>query len=334
MRRGLVLGKFAPYHLGHEHLVTTAAGHVDDLVVVVYETTWYKVPAATRAEWIRALHPRADVVILPDLDGDSYDEETATRAHAMQIRSALGTFTDVFTSESYGDALAAELGGRLTAVDPRRQRFSVSGTQVRSDPYAHRRFLRPVVYRSLVRRVAFLGAESTGKTTIARELARRHGTVWVPEYGRELWESRKGALVFDDLEEIARRQLEREEQRVLDANRVLFCDTNAVTTEQWSRRLFGTASAPLRQLATETCGSYSTFLCEPDFAWEQDGTRESAAAQTRFQRAIRDDLDRRGIPFVSLTGDVEGRIRTVEQVLELDTSRRVASAPDEASVPP
>jgi HTH-type transcriptional regulator, transcriptional repressor of NAD biosynthesis genes len=326
MPRGLVLGKFAPYHLGHQHLVTTAAEHVDELVVAVYETSSYEIPAGTRSDWIRELHPDVTVVVLPDLDPDSYDDTTKTAAHADQLRSALGAFTDVFTSEDYGDDLAEALGGRHTAVDPERHRFPISGTQARSDPYSHRRFLHPVVYGSLVHRVVFLGAESTGKTTLARELARRHKTVWVPEYGRELWESRNGELVFGDLEEIARRQLEREQHLVLDANRVLFCDTNAVTTEQWSRRLFGDASARLVRLAAETGSNYTSFLCETDFTWEQDGTRESAGAQAAFQEAIRADLHRRGIPFFSLTGGLERRIKAVERILGLEGG--------EASVPP
>lgn len=57
MRRGLVLGKFAPLHLGHGHLIETALAAVDELVVVVYETAWYdRVPPATRARWVERLY--------------------------------------------------------------------------------------------------------------------------------------------------------------------------------------------------------------------------------------------------------------------------------------
>ncbi|MCC5600764.1 ATP/GTP-binding protein [Nostoc favosum] len=44
------------------------------------------------------------------------------------------------------------------------------------------------MYRDLITNVVFLGAPSTGKTTIASQLAKEYNTVWMPEYGREYWE--------------------------------------------------------------------------------------------------------------------------------------------------
>jgi HTH-type transcriptional repressor of NAD biosynthesis genes len=316
MRRGLVLGKFAPLHRGHQHLIATARAAVDELVVAVYETAWYDaVSPPARARWIEDLHPGVEVVLLPDLPPDSYDESTATAAHARQLEAALGRFTDVFTSEPYGDELAALLGATHTPVDPQRRRFPVSGTALREGPAAARPWLDPLVWRALLPKVVFLGAESTGKTTLARVLAERHGTAWVPEYGRELWEAKLGALAFEDLERIAREQLARELRHAQEATGVLFCDTNAVATELWSRRLFGRAAPGLVRLAAETAADYMTFLCENDFGWVDDGTRETARAQAGFQRLVREDLDARGLPYVTLGGTLEQRAGAVETAL-------------------
>ena len=315
MRRGLVLGKFAPLHRGHQHLIETAKAAVDELVVAVYETAWYAVPARTRAAWVRTLYPDVTVVVVPDLRPDSYDDSTITAAHAEDLGRRLGRFTDVFTSEAYGDALGACLDARHTIVDRDRRRYPISATEIRSDPAGTRAWVDPVVCRDLVTKVVFLGAESTGKTTLARELARRYGTSWVPEYGRALWEAKAGELAYDDLELIAREQLRREREAAATASWILFCDTNATTTELWSRRLFGRAAPALVELATETAGDYVTFLCANDFGFVDDGTRETPAAQAAFQRAVSDDLERRGIRYATLSGPLEGRIATVERVL-------------------
>ena len=323
MRRGLVLGKFAPLHRGHQHLIETAQAAVDELVVAVYDTVWYPIPVERRAGWIRALFPRARVELVPDLPPDSYDESSVTSAHAADLEARFGGFTDVFTSEGYGDELAACLGARHTLVDRERIRFPTSSTAVRADAYACRRWVEPLVYRELVRKVVFLGAESTGKTTLARELAERHGTTWVPEFGRELWERKDGRLELADLELIAREQLRLEDEAALDARELLFCDTNVLATELWSRRLFGAADQAVVELAARTEADYATFLCEPDFAFAQDGTRETRAEQLRFHALVRTDLERRRLPFTVLAGPLETRIATVERSLGL-TSRRPA----------
>lgn len=313
MRRGLVLGKFAPLHRGHQLLIETARKDVDVVVAAVYETSWYLIPPEVRAGWIRLLYPDVHAVVVPDLPPDRYDETTISAAHAHDLLARLGRFTDVFTSEDYGETLAGYLGARHVCVDRGRTRVPISSTALREGLPA-RPWVDPLVYRSLVTKIALLGAESTGKTTLAQMLARRLGAPWVPEYGRELWEEKDGRLEFEDLERIADEQLRREAELAPDSG-VLVCDTNASTTELWSRRLFGRASPRLVELAAATAGDYVTFLCDDDFDWVQDGTRESALARTEFHRLVKADLDRRGIYYEALRGTLDERVRQVEAAL-------------------
>src|SRR5690606_29990157 len=113
----------------------------------------------------------------------------------------------------------------IVPVDPERRLVPVASAGVRADVHAHRSFLSPLVYRSFVERVCLLGGECSGKTTLARRLARRFDTTWVREYGRELWESRAGALAEPDLRRIAQTQVAREDEAALAARRYLVCDT-------------------------------------------------------------------------------------------------------------
>jgi hypothetical protein len=75
-------------------------------------------------------------------------------------------------------------------VNQARATVPVSGTLIRSAPLKYIGFLEPCVRAYFVHRVVLIGAESTGKTTLAQQLAERFDTTWVPEYGREHWEKK------------------------------------------------------------------------------------------------------------------------------------------------
>jgi len=163
-------------------LIERALAECDRVTVVVCDRPdQTPPPAAQRAAWLRELCPRAGVIVVPDI---GYDDDS--RRWADYTRQFLGAAPDVvFTSEPYGDAYARFLGARHVSVDAARTAMPVSGTAVRADPFANWRYLAPPVRAFYALRVCAIGAESTGTTTLAADLAQRLGTVWVREYGRE-----------------------------------------------------------------------------------------------------------------------------------------------------
>jgi HTH-type transcriptional regulator, transcriptional repressor of NAD biosynthesis genes len=167
-------------------------------------------------------------------------------------------------------------------------------------------------------KVCLVGAESTGKTTLAAALADHYATVWMPEYGRELFEQNKGKLEFDDLYEIAKEHLRRENELAAQARRFLFCDTNALATEFWSEFYFGRCDPRLIQLAQEVEKDYVYVLCGDDISWFQDGWRETGGGEfwREHQRVIRGDLERRGLPYVEAIGTLDERVKRVADWLE------------------
>ena len=82
-----------------------------------------------------------------------------------------GASTSVFSSERGYERFAGLLGAEHVLVDEARTLVPTSGTVIRSDPYAYRGWLDPLVYSSLIERVVFVGTESTGKSTLAKRLA-------------------------------------------------------------------------------------------------------------------------------------------------------------------
>lgn len=327
------MGKFAPLHGGHQLLLETAARQVDELHVWVYSRPDLpRLSASVRAGWLRQiygpgiggcrLHVRAlsaeQYPQLPPNDAPDF----AHREFVRQLLLELGIRIDVvFSSEAYGPGFAAHIGAAHVPVDPARQQLPVSGTQLRADVYARPERLHPVVRayfqsEDYVQRVVLLGAESTGKSTLTEALGRHLGTAWVPEYGRTLWEQQRGRLDFDDLLRIARRHRALEDEALAQARHWLLSDTNALTTLWYSYATFGRADPALHALAAECRQRYAhTFVCAPDFPFEQDGTRAPAAQQPLQQHTQLMLLDVFGIPYQLLTGPVPERIRQVEAAL-------------------
>ncbi len=123
----------------------------------------------------------------------------------------------------------------------------------------------------LVANVVFLGAPSPGKTTIAERLAKTFATQWMPEYGREYWEKQQvdRRLRAEQFVEIAERHLAQEEALLVQSNRYLFTDTNAITTATFARYYQGTVSPRLAELAARAAMRYDlVFVCDIDIPYD------------------------------------------------------------------
>lgn len=318
MTLGVTVGKFHPFHLGHDHLLRTAKAQVDHLVVLVGDAPGQTPPAEVRAGWIRALHPDVEVRVVPE---DIPETPAAWGARALEVLG--GRRPDLaFTSEAYGEPWAAAMGARHVAVDPDRSAVAISGTALRADLGARWRLLTAPARAHFARRVVVLGVESSGTTTLARDLAERLGTAWVPEVGRAYWEGRRWApdaerWTSDDLLAIARGQAALEDALAARADRVLVCDTDPLATTVWHRRYVGGACEALERLAAgRRCDLY--LLTVPDFPFVQDGTRESEALREAMHGWFEEALARRGVPWVALGGPHEVRMaRALEAIAPL-----------------
>jgi NadR type nicotinamide-nucleotide adenylyltransferase len=168
---------------------------------------------------------------------------------------------------------------------------------------------------SAVDRIAILGAESTGKSTLAQALAAHYGTVWVSEYLREFVDTQGRVPYEDDQYHIACTQLERENAAAAQASGILFCDTAPLMTAVYSRIYWGRVDAPLAALARKH--DYAlTLVAATDCPWEPDGLqRDSEDVRQRVHRQLLATLDEQGIPYVQVKGSLPQRLRQVEALL-------------------
>ena len=315
--RGLVLGKFMPPHLGHQYLIEFARSYVDELTVVVEHVQDEPIPSALRFSWMRELFPGCNVVHL--LDENPQDPSEHPQFWDIWRRSlerVLPYRPDfVFASDAYGAELAAVLGAEFVPVDPARAVMPVSGTAVRRDPWANWRYLPECVRPYFVKRVCVFGPESTGKTSLAARLAKHFGTIAVPEYARTLLERQNGAIREGDLWRIARAQIASEDALARKAERLLFCDTDALTTRLWSEALFGRCD-PRIAAAAQHRRYELTLLLDVDVPWVRDEVRYLPDERRSFFGRCQAALERQERPFVVIRGGWDQRWQSAAEAVE------------------
>ncbi len=321
MTLGFVVGKFYPPHRGHKLLIDQARAQVDQLIVMLAHHPSQAIPGEVRKSWLEEIHPDCEIHLVPDeLQDDSRQWAEFTLRH-------LGRAPDVvFSSEDYGPVFAGLMGSNHVMVDRARIAAPVSGTQIRAAPLRYLDLLEPCVRAWFVRRVVLIGAESTGKTTLARRLAEHFRTEWVPEFGREHWERKIAGRSIDDpppswtadeFVEIATEQQAREEAAARRANRVLFADTNAFATGTWYERYQRSRDPRVDEIGARD-RTHLYLLTSPDVPFVQDGFRDGEKIRDWMDRRFAEQLAGGPTPVVRLEGPYEARFeRAVVEVSNL-----------------
>ncbi|HJQ27307.1 MAG TPA: AAA family ATPase [Blastocatellia bacterium] len=312
---GMILGKFMPPHRGHQLLIDFARERVAALTILVCSLEREPIPGRLRYEWMKEMYPEARVVHVTDENPqEPHEHPRFWEIWTATVRRHIPTGPEVvFTSESYGDELARWLGARHILVDLARQRVPVSATAIRRDPFANWQFIPECVRPYFVKRVAIVGAESTGKTTLARQLAAHYQTSWVPEFARQYLDLKDAerplaALTFADITEIARGQLTSEARLARQANRVLICDTELLTTRLWSEHFFGTCEDWIERATAER--RYDLYLLTGvDVAWVADPHRDAPQLREQFTSRLRRELESRERRCVMISGAADERLR-------------------------
>ena len=318
-RHALVLGKFMPIHAGHVHLIEAAAQQAARVTVLVCTLQREPLAGALRYRWaaetlahlatVRVVHVADEVPAQPEDSPDFW------AIWVPLIHASCGTDLDVvFTSEAYGTELGRRLGIAAVCLDPARTTVPVSATRIRTAPLANWAFVPAAVRPHFVQRVALLGAESSGKTTLAAALAAHYATAWVPEFVRDyLNDGPNLAYTTADLRAIGagQRALERAYRHLPGplATGLLLCDTDALTTTVWAELYFGEEQAPPALVELALADRYAfTLLLAPDLPWVPDGTRDQPARRAWFFERLRHWLARAGRPYAVISGAGAARL--------------------------
>lgn len=164
-----------------------------------------------------------------------------------------------------------------------------------------------------IMKLVLYGPESTGKTTLAKQLASYYKTHWVPEYMRTFLEKKtlvpgEEIVAYDELEAIAKGQMNSENALVATANKFLFCDTNLLELQVYAEHYFGKCPEIISNYADKnTYDLY--FLTYIDTPWEPDGMRDRPDDREEMFSLFEQKLIEKKLPYITLKGNEKERLK-------------------------
>lgn len=330
---GMYGGSFDPLHLGHISDIIKAASLCEELYIVI---SWCLGRESTAKElryrWIlnstRHL-PNVRILMVEDkaVSKEVYNTDHFWEQGARDIKAAIGKPIDaVFCGSDYlGTGRFESLycpESQVIYFD--RAEVPISSTDIRTWAAKHWDYIPAVCRDYYTRKVLIVGSESTGKSTLTRNLALAYNTNFVAEYGRISCDYAGGEEFMNagDLYE----NLLRQRLHIMDAakqsSRLLFVDTDALTTLFYARFLLvdGPEFDICERMALaihDMTGWDAVFFLEPDVSFVQDGTRNETihSDRERYSAMLLRVFEEHGVPVVKLRGDYLQRFEIAKRII-------------------
>ena len=164
-------------------------------------------------------------------------------------------------------------------------------------------------------KIAIVGPESTGKSTMSAYLAKYYNTIWVPEYAREYCEKLTVPPTWQDEINMFYGQLALEKELLPQANKLLICDTTFITVKIWSDQMFG--SSPQEVLDELPKHKYDLYvLLDIDMAWEDDPLRDFPDMREHFMEVWHKELQALNANYQLISGQGVERYQNAVQAID------------------
>jgi len=164
-------------------------------------------------------------------------------------------------------------------------------------------------------KVAVVGPESTGKSTMSAFLAKHYQTVWVPEYARGYCEGLTEQPTWQDEINMFYGQLALEKEMEPQANKILICDTTFITVKIWSDQIFGSSpQVVLDELPKHTYNLY--LLLDIDLPWQDDPLRDFPHLREHFMDVWHRELKGLNANYTVISGTGPERYERAVKVID------------------
>lgn len=339
---GMFGGSFDPLHLGHIHDIIRAAAMCEELNVVI---SWCQGRESTSKElryrWIlnSTQHlPNVKILMVEDtaVSKEVYNTDYYWEKGAQDIKDLVGKPIDIVFCGS--DYLGTNRFESLYCPESvvhyfDRKEVPISSTDIRQWALDNWGYIPAVCKAHYARKVLVVGGESSGKSTLVKNLALAYNTNCVEEVGRDVcaYAGGEDLMIEEDFYEIFTKHKVNIDNALKEANKVLFVDTDALTTLFYSKFLLENdpeATAVCTKFAEAILHTFHWDLIlflEPDVAFIQDGTRNEKIRDDRltYSNQIKALLDHYGFKYHCISGDYLARFdqskKWIEKELGLTT---------------
>lgn len=330
-KTGLVFGKFYPLHNGHINLINQAAMQCETLYVLLSydkrrmdkDSEFMRIKPITLKDQLKWLSytfkdlPHVQIMYMDEakLNIPEYPNGWLLWTNVIKERfDRIGNIDVIFTADNTYSSKLSEYFPKSDQIliDPLRTEVPISATLIREKGiYHYWEYLPAIVRRHFLLKVAILGIESTGKTTLTKYLAKRYATSYVSEYGRDYVVNELGgnelALTSEDFIRIAYGHKMQEYAEEKTANKILFIDTTAIETQLY--RIMYDKKYLSDSILTEIIKreNYDLYLIERTEGtdWVADGVRthgerqDRSSMDTMFGILVSEHLSEKNVKYLS-----------------------------------
>ncbi len=168
-----------------------------------------------------------------------------------------------------------------------------------------------------IKRVILTGAESTGKSSLAKQLALYYHTVYMPEYARTYIENLNRDYNYEDVVHIAEMQIQFEQAFLLKANKYLFIDTGLIITKVWFQEVFQKYPDWLDDAILKSLPDFY-LVCDIDLPWKEDLVRENGTLEKRKYLMGRyiDEIKKYPVKYEIVGGQENERLQNAIKIIE------------------
>lgn len=323
-KRGLILAKFAPFHVCHCYIIETALEEVDELFIIIYNcTNITSIPLNVRANWVRHFYPKINIIEGWDAPNRHEDTLEVKKIQEYYVKSVLNgkKITHFFSADYYGEHMSKSLGAinRRVDQDDKNYNCKIRATLIRKDKYLYRKYMDPLVYRNILLNIAFIGMPSKEQKRLVKILATKFKTVYIEDDLLNFIETKKALNKIPasfDFYKFAKKKYKQanDSTKIFSGKEYLFYNSTGfidhllsiATHNRFDRELYNFFSDDMRKydlvfINNSDSSSISKYFGISDFI---------------FINQVINNLDTLGINYNILEGSFKEKLKIAENIIK------------------